>query len=77
MKQQTETLVQFGKLYDTDEAAALLGVRGGAEYLRKCCQRGEVFQPGHEAVKVGKYWQFDVYRIRQRWAKEQAQPRKV
>lgn len=77
----TQQLVEFGKLYDTTAAAKLLGLedKGGSEIIRRWWRRGEVLQRGTEIIKPpgSKFILVDVYKVRSRWAKEQAQVRQV
>ena len=66
-----------------NQAAEALGIvdqKDGTpqgETIRRWCRRQEVFRPGTEARKTGKYWAVNVTAYSRRIAKEQSITRKV
>lgn len=48
-----------------------------AETIRTWCRNGEVFQPGKETRKIGKYWQINVVRVEARLEQNYSQTRIV
>lgn len=75
-KQQTVPTSGTDGWYTPEEVAQILKLPS-AKTVQEYCRNGDVFQPGIEAIQVGRYWRIDLGAARSRWAEEQSQPRQV